>query len=75
MEAKDTVMDLEKAWVVMNTEEDGSPIVKALEAQAEISFKAGREQEHKAMIAVAVNEGNKAYEAGYEQALKDNGIK
>lgn len=39
-------------------------------AQAEISFKAGREQEHKAMIAVAVDEGNKAYRAGKKEVVE-----
>ncbi|KKN74748.1 hypothetical protein LCGC14_0387900 [marine sediment metagenome] len=39
-------------------------------AQAEISFKAGVEQEHKVMIGVAVDEGNKAYKAGKEATKK-----
>ena len=44
----------------------GGKIQEAMEE----SFKAGQEQEHKAMIGVAVDEGNKAYKAGVEEEQK-----
>ncbi len=39
------------------------------EKKAEISFKAGREYEHKIMIGVAVDEGNKAFKDGMAAQL------
>ena len=36
----------------------------------DIAFKAGEEREHKVMIGVAVDEGNKAYKAGIEKVVE-----
>ena len=41
-----------------------------LKEQAEISFKAGREYEHKIMISCAVDEGNKAFKDGRRNVVE-----
>ena len=61
MEAKDTVII--GASPNMSKED-------LLKAQAEISFKAGEEKEHKIMIGVAVDEGNKAYKTGIKEVVE-----
>ncbi len=63
MEAKDTVINRGKMV-------RGGHVELLLEAQAEISFKEGREQEHKVMIGVAIDEGNGAYIAGLRKVVE-----
>ena len=41
-----------------------------MEKQAEISFEAGREYEHKIMISCAVDEGNKAFKDGRRNVVE-----
>jgi len=74
MKDKDTVMSKEtidtfNRYRESVDSEDDWDLWGLLEAQAEISFKAGREYEHKIMIGVAVDEGNIAFKNG-----KDVGI-
>ncbi len=58
MEAKDTVIGNKKLQLLGQQYEDDVPTYDLnhylLLAQAEVSFKAGREQEHKVMIGIAV---------------------
>lgn len=78
MEAKDTVMDIREIKTALKIpnhlplsfEADSVDFERAVLAQAVISFKAGMEQEHRAMVGVAVDEGNEAYKAGLRKVVE-----
>ncbi len=76
MEAKDTVMSpidisrkVGEIVILSPMIGEAGVNIKIAELQAEISFKAGVEQEHKTMIGVAVDEGNRAYQAGRKEVV------
>ena len=75
MKAKDTVMKMKEVQALIKEWEE-LPFGDAInlddyinQAQMEISFKAGREEEHKVMVGIAVDEGNKAHVTGRKEVV------